>query len=865
MESSGKEYSHVLPDKHMVILYNDKQDTTEILVSYIKENLEKNIKCLFITGDVETEEIMHSLAVLIDVQEYIKKEQFYILDKEDIYSKDGDFIAEKMISHLIKETEKALAAGFDGLAVTGEVSWALNYDSGFEKIMEYEWKLNDRLFSQYPVSSICRYNLEKFNDDMIINIIQVHPYVIWEDKVHANPFYISSEGYKNNDIKKYQVKSWLENISKFTSAKSGFISEIQKKEIALIESEEKYKYIFDNSPIGKSVTFIKGEMNVNNTFCKMLGYTKNELEGELWASITYPDDLEISQRAVETLLSGKKETLGFEKRYIKKDGSILWADVRVSLRKNSKEEPMYFFTSIIDITARKLAENERNMANEKFETLYEEAPLAYQSLDENGNFISVNKAWIELFGYKKDELIGNSFSDFIVLRERDVFKSNFETLKKTGKNQFIYNMVKKSGETISVKYIGKVVKNKENAFGHTLSILNDITESLKAETKLIKQEEEQRILLERLKIGIIVLTKEGNIVFCNRTAQKIVECEESELIGKTPAAVPWEFVSLEEKKIDVREYPASIVLREKRDLNNYVVGIKIRKSEKVKWLNTCGHILNDGDGEPQRIVMSFSDITEIKIAEQEKKNREAQLRNQQKLESIGTLASGVAHEINNPLNGILNYGQIILDLEPDENIENYAKEIIHETSRVSEIVKNLLDFSRHNKQQHSYAIMTDIIHHTISLINNVIKRDQIDFEIEIEQNLPKIKCRSQQIQQVILNLLTNALDALNEKYKGYSTEKILVLKCESFENENRKWIRIIVEDRGMGISDENIDKIFDPFFTTKGKDKGTGLGLSISYGIIKEHHGDIKIETEKNKYTRVIVELPADNGWELNS
>jgi signal transduction histidine kinase len=244
---------------------------------------------------------------------------------------------------------------------------------------------------------------------------------------------------------------------------------------------------------------------------------------------------------------------------------------------------------------------------------------------------------------------------------------------------------------------------------------------------------------------------------------------------------------------------------------------------------------------------------------------EAQLRNQQKLESIGVLASGVAHEINNPLNGIMNYSQIITDLihERKENcedtkaeIDSYAEEIISETKRISTIVKDLLQFSRVEKQQMAKTNIRDIIRSMESLINIIVKRDQIDFTMDISDDLPDINCRSHQIQQVILNLLTNSKDALNIKYPGYDEDKKIILTAGPVQKDGRPYKRITVEDRGNGVPEKIRDKILDPFFTTKSRAEGTGLGLSISYGIIKDHGGELSFESEEGKYTRFFIDLP---------
>jgi len=257
------------------------------------------------------------------------------------------------------------------------------------------------------------------------------------------------------------------------------------------------------------------------------------------------------------------------------------------------------------------------------------------------------------------------------------------------------------------------------------------------------------------------------------------------------------------------------------------------------------------------LLVFARDITDRKKAEKEKEATQAVLRNHQKLESIGTLASGVAHEINNPINGIMNYGQMILDTNSDDSIiKESAEEIIHETKRVATIVNNLLDFSRQNSESHSKALIEDIIEQALSLIRTIIKRDQITIEVNIEENLPSVVCRSQQIQQVIMNLITNARDALNDRYEGYNKDKKIIVSCDKIRNDEKDWIRITVEDHGNGIPKSIQDKIFDPFFTTKDRSSGTGLGLSISYGIIQEHGGELNFETKEGKYSRFIIYLP---------
>jgi len=282
----------------------------------------------------------------------------------------------------------------------------------------------------------------------------------------------------------------------------------------------------------------------------------------------------------------------------------------------------------------------------------------------------------------------------------------------------------------------------------------------------------------------------------------------------------------------------------------------------IAWHNT---ILTDAAGTITGTLSSGEDITEHRRAEQVRMELESQLRQTQKLESVGTLASGVAHEINNPLTGIINYAQLIHDRIEDPTLREYAEGIVEEGNRVANIVKSLLAFSRQENERHSPAIMSDIVYATLSLIGSVLRKDQIQLTVELSPDLPLLKCRSQQIQQVLLNLLTNARDALNERYPEYDENKILRVTVDALEQDGQPWIRTIVEDHGCGIPANIVERIFDPFFSTKAREKGTGLGLSISYGLVREHHGRLLVESEPNAYTRFIMELLIETGWSLDT
>jgi HD-GYP domain-containing protein (c-di-GMP phosphodiesterase class II) len=213
---------------HMVILYEEEDEVVEYLTAYIHSALMRNERCIYITGDADTNVVLELIRKL-NHEEQITGE-LVLLDRDDTYSMDGTFDPDRMIALLSNLAEEAVSDGYNGLAITGEISWLLDYKNGRELIIEYEWKLNEHIFGRYPVSALCRYNMNKFSDDMIINIIQLHPYLIWKNTIHENPFHIAVEGFKDNEISRYQVQTWLENINRFTDEKSRFQKTIASKE-----------------------------------------------------------------------------------------------------------------------------------------------------------------------------------------------------------------------------------------------------------------------------------------------------------------------------------------------------------------------------------------------------------------------------------------------------------------------------------------------------------------------------------------------------------------------------------------------------------------------------------------------------------
>ena len=253
-----------------------------------------------------------------------------------------------------------------------------------------------------------------------------------------------------------------------------------------------------------------------------------------------------------------------------------------------------------------------------------------------------------------------------------------------------------------------------------------------------------------------------------------------------------------------------------------------------------------GKDELSHLAKSFNEMTR-KLYEAQRKVYQSE-----KLASLGRLAAGVAHEINNPLTGVLTYSSFLLKRCADNPDHKKDLEVIvRETKRCREIVKGLLDFARQEAPKKSNVSINDVVNQTVSILDNQFNLQNISIQINLTGNLPVIWADANQLQQVLINLLVNAADAIGSK-----GGKIHIVTRADKLNE-KDAVLIEVTDSGKGISEENLTKIFEPFYSTKGQ-KGTGLGLAIAWGIIGKHNGKIDVISEVGKGTTFTLRLPAN-------
>ncbi len=363
----------------------------------------------------------------------------------------------------------------------------------------------------------------------------------------------------------------------------------------------------------------------------------------------------------------------------------------------------------------------------------------------------------------------------------------------------------------------------------------DITERKRTEEALRESEERYRLVVENADEGIIV-SQATHMKFINPLAVRELGYTEEEL--KIRPFI--ELIHPDDREMVMRQHMDA--LSGKKVPRSITYRIFDRKGN-IRWIEVIGSRIT-WENEPS-VLLFVKDISERKTLEQ-------QLIQAEKLSGLGTMISGVAHELNNPLTAIMGNAELMfMNKTLPERVIKSSEVIFKESERAAKIVSGLLTFAREHKQERKMVNVNDIIRESYKLREYNLKVSNIELRLSLAGDLPPTYADPYQLQQVFTNIINNACDALRDKNGGTLTTR---------STRKGETLLIEFEDDGPGIAKKNIKKIFDPFFTTKEVGKGTGLGLSMSYGIIEEHGGKIHVESEPGKGATFTVSIPIVSG-----
>jgi PAS domain S-box-containing protein len=627
-------------------------------------------------------------------------------------------------------------------------------------------------------------------------------------------------------------------------------TELRRQKAELTEWKNRYEAMIQaNGQILYNWDSHTNELTYGGNLEQILGYSIEEMSGGLnrWIELVRCEDRQLFNAELDRVLS-TKEPFHLEYRIRCKDGTYITVEDNGYFFSDGTGEVSRMVGFVVDITARKQAEAEREQAfialqksEARFRCLVESNIIGIFLTDLSGKIIEANNAFLHMVGYTQEELrSGNLGWDAITpLENRQLDQGAIAELINSGVcTPFEREFIRKDGSRVPVMVGGALLEEfQQNAVCFVL----DITERKQAEQKI----HEQAALLNITTDAILVRDLDNQIQFWSKGAEHLYGWRAQEAIGKNANQLLYRLETssqLETNRESLTEYGSW-----QGEL------YQVTKEGKEIIVASRWTLMRDADGQPTSILIVNTDITE-------KKQLEAQFLRAQRMESIGTLASGIAHDLNNALTPIMMTVQLLQMKLLDEQSQEWLEILETNVKRGADLVKQVLSFSRGIEGKRTNLKVGDLV----SEIER-ITRQTFSKAIEIRTDFPKqnlwtVSGNATQLHQVLMNLCVNARDAMPEggileisaKNQWIDTHYARM----NLEAKVGPYLVITVSDTGIGIKREILDRIFEPFFTTKELGKGTGLGLASVLGIIKSHGGFVNVYSEVGKGTQFQVYLP---------
>jgi len=635
------------------------------------------------------------------------------------------------------------------------------------------------------------------------------------------------------------------------------VKERKRAEQALLKSEERYTLAVDGANDGIwDRDFSTGAVYYSPRWKSMLGYEDHELpnNSDEWRNKIHPDDYKMVMNTLEGYLSGIFPAYEVEYRLQHKNGSYRWIHARGACLRDLQGEPYRIAGSHTDVTSRKIAEELLKQNEALFRTVLETLPAGVWILEKDGRIALSNEAARKIWAGAR----------YLGIDLYDNYKGWWhDTGKRIEKDEWAGARAINRGETS----LGEIIdiecfdgnrktivnsavplRNDKGQIFAAVIVNRDITELKHAEKLLMESEKKYRILFEESKDAILVSDPGGNLLDANQAAIELFGYTKEELFSLDPARL---YYNPEDRKRLWQKLISSGFV------NDYEAEMKRKDDEKI-IVHLSISVIRDEEGKIFGHRGIAHDVTERRKLEQ-------QLLQAQKMESIGLLAGGVAHDFNNLLTAISGYGQILNDSisADDELMRESIEQVLKAAERAAELTRGLLAFSRKQVINPKPVHIDAIISNTGKLIRRIIGED-IEFITAFSDKKLLVMADAGQIEQVLMNLATNARDAM--PYGGrllISTKQVVVREGSEAQHglsKSGECALICVADTGPGIAKKSLDKLFEPFYTTKEVGKGTGLGLSIVYGIIKQHDGSVLVSSKPGKGTTFNIYLPLIEG-----
>lgn len=487
--------------------------------------------------------------------------------------------------------------------------------------------------------------------------------------------------------------------------------------------------------------------------------------------------------------------------------------------------------SLRDTTDERRARDAVVQSEARYRNLFETATDAIYTLDAKGSFTSANEATCRISGYDREMLLGRNTQIMMDPADADRARAEFRQALEGESRRYECHIITRRGDRRLLSVTNTPIRHGNRVIG-VLGIARDVTEERSRAEALERSEARYTRLVESASDAIFTADDEGRFTSVNYALEASIGRQRTELLGTHFADV-----------IDPRDRDAMIAvfratLEGNRQRGNF-------RYQGAKGELRAGGAITAPIHEQGRVVGVLAVVRDVT----EEHRLTEQLLQQEKLAAIGQLVSGVAHELNNPLAGVMAFSQLLLATPGTDPDVMSALDTIHsESKRAAKIVSNLLTFARQHPPERRDADLNQLLLDTLELRRYALRVQQIDVDLELDEALPSTWADGFQLQQVFLNILTNAEQALD----GWTGEKRIRLRSE----RQGGMLVITISDTGPGVAAESVDRIFNPFYTTKPVGQGTGLGLSISHGIVREHGGRIEVRAASGGGAAFVVSLP---------
>ena len=503
------------------------------------------------------------------------------------------------------------------------------------------------------------------------------------------------------------------------------------------------------------------------------------------------------------------------------------------------------YAYIRDITERKKFEKELKESEEKFRNLFERVQHGLFISSQEGRFLDCNQAMLEMAGYPNKE----EFLKINIAKDLYASPEDREAFRRLVEQQgFVKDLEvefkKKNGEKITVLLTAHVKRDEKGEVVRYEGINIDISDRKRMEKELKEANDFLMKLIESSVDGIIVTNMKGDILLFNNGAEKLLGYKSEEVVGK----------------MHIRNIYQSGVAKEVMDklkspdyggvgkLTSFPIFHRGKDGELIEG-DLSASLIYDEKGNEIASVGIFKDLRERLRIERELQKMQEALLQSEKLAAMGRLTSQIAHELNNPIYGIMNTLELLkTEIPPESKRRRILDLSLSEIQRLSEMLRNMLSFSKPEEEKRRPIKIDELIEGILLVMEKQMRESNVQVETFFDPDIPEIMASTNQMRQVVLNILKNAKEAMP---KG----GILTVRTSREDNS----VLIHIQDTGMGVPEENRDKIFEAFFTTKQKVKGVGLGLSVCYGIIKDHGGNIQVESEEGKGTTFVISLPIES------